>query len=99
MNKIIVGVNKFQQDSKSGVPTLKISENIAREQIERLKQFKARRPSEPVQKCLKKIKQAAQGEENLMPLFIEAVENSVTLGEISDTLREVFGKHKETITL
>lgn len=48
---------------------------------------------------LEKIRNAAQGDENLMPLFIDAVENQVTLGEISDALRQVFGQYKETLTL
>lgn len=49
---------------------------------------------------LEKIQLAAQdSRQNLMPLFVEAVENKVTLGEISDTLRKVFGQYKETLTL
>ncbi len=100
--QIIVGINQFQQESKdkdAKIPTLKISEEIAREQIERLQAIKTRRNNEQVKRSLQNIKQAAQGEENLMPLFIEAVDHSATLGEISDTLRDIFGKYKEKITL
>lgn len=97
--QIVVGVNKFQQDLVSDVQTLKVSEQIAGEQIERLKRFKSQRNSDQVQNCLEEIKRAAHGTENLIPLFIDAVENSTTLGEISDTLRDVFGKYRETITL
>lgn len=98
-DQIVVGMNKFSQDSKSDVQTLRISEEVVCEQIERLKDFKSRRRDDQVQKCLEQIKQAALGKENLIPFFIDAAENSVTLGEISHTLREVFGKYRETITL
>lgn len=97
--EIVVGVNDFVQ--KAGEPTevLKISEATAREQIERLKAFKAKRDAAAVRTHLEKIRNAAEGNGNLMPLFIDAVENKVTLGEISDALRSVFGLYRETITV
>ena len=97
--QVIVGVNKFQQDSDLQVQSLKVSEEVVREQMEQLKKFKARRNKNDIQKCLIKIKETAMGEENLMPLMIHAVESSVTLGEISQALREVFGQYRETIFL
>ena len=97
--QIVVGVNQFQQDSPSELQSLKISEAVASEQIERLSRFKAKRNSQKVNDCLEKIKECAEGKDNLIPLFIHAVEHSATLGEISDALRTVFGKYKETITL
>ena len=56
--------------------------------------LKAKRDNERVASCLKKIKEHATNNENLMPVVIDAVENFCTLGEISDTLRSVFGEYK-----
>ena len=99
-NEIIVGVNEFTEDASLDVETLKISEGVSREQISRLKDFKKRRDQKKVLLHLDKIKSASQdSKSNLMPLFIDAVADNVTLGEISDVLREVFGRHRETITI
>jgi methylmalonyl-CoA mutase N-terminal domain/subunit len=96
---IIVGVNEFQQDEPQEMEILKVSEETTREQIERLKAFKSRRNSELVKSHLKNLSEAAQQGDNLMPQFVAAVKDGVTLGEISDALRKVFGVYKETITL
>ncbi len=98
--EIVVGVNEFiNEDEAQNGGGLKISEDIALEQIERLKKFKAKRDPAKIAAQLEKIRNAASGTENLMPVFIEAVENHVTLGEIAEELRKVFGLHKESITL
>lgn len=97
--EIIVGVNEYVQAENSSPDILKISEDVAKEQIQRLASFKARRNLDLVKKNLEKIQSAASGKDNLMPLFLEAVDQNVTLGEISDALRSVFGQHKETITI
>jgi methylmalonyl-CoA mutase N-terminal domain/subunit len=52
-----------------------------------------------VRRLLSRIEEAARGTENLMPLFIEAVEAHTTLGEICDALRAVWGEQKETLTI
>ena len=92
--KIIVGVNEFKSESTTQIPILKIDEKIRLEQIEKLNQVKANRNPDKVTACLLAIKNAAIGTENLMPLVIEAVEQHCTLGEISDTLRSVFGEYQ-----
>lgn len=97
--EIIVGVNDFQQEENNPIETLKISDETANEQIARLKKFKARRDPKVVASHIEKLQNAAESDANLMPLFIEAVKEEVTLGEISDALRKVFGLYKETITL
>jgi methylmalonyl-CoA mutase N-terminal domain/subunit len=97
--EIVVGVNDFVQVQKGETDVLRISEDVARDQIQRLIRFKAARNSAKVQTYLQRIRAAAEGNENLMPLFVEAVENHVTLGEVSDALRGVFGLFKETITV
>lgn len=97
--EIIVGVNKFVQSEDSNTQVLKVSEEIAFEQIERLTKFKKQRDQEKILEQLDHIKDAAKNKKNLMPFFISAVKNKVTLGEISDALREVFGSYKESIKL
>ncbi len=93
-DKIIVGVNAFQSAETGVTPVFKIDDSIGKQQVEKLQALKAKRNNEQVIICLEKIKQAALGSENLMPLVIEAVESLCTLGEISDVLRDVFGEHK-----
>jgi methylmalonyl-CoA mutase, N-terminal domain len=96
--EIIVGVNDFVQDSPPPQP-LKISEAVAREQIARLKKFKEKRNSKKAQGALEAVQSAAAGKDNLVPLFIAAVEAGATLGEISDRLRQVFGQYRESVKL
>ena len=96
-NEIVVGVNRFTQEERGSVDILKISENVAREQIDRLKKFKAKRDPKQIQKHLEQITNAARSTDNLIPLYVNAVKDGVTLGEISDALRKVFGHFKETI--
>jgi methylmalonyl-CoA mutase, N-terminal domain len=98
-DEIVVGVNDFAQSSTEAPEILKISEEVAKEQVARLTRFKAARDTALVKKHLERIRNAAEGRENLMPLFVDAVEANVTLGEISDSLRGVFGLYKETITI
>ncbi len=92
--KVIVGVNKFLSDITNPIPLLKIDESIRQHQIDKLKKIKETRNQANVESCLQAIKIAAQGADNLMPFVIEAVENYCTLGEISDTLRSVYGEYQ-----
>ena len=92
--KIIVGVNQFRNDTEVDIPILKINESIRQEQIKRLEALKNNRDQQKVDHCLFAIKNAAKEGTNLMPPVIEAVEAYCTLGEISDTLRTVFGEYQ-----
>lgn len=92
--KIIVGVNKFTTKEENDTPLLKIDDSIRQVQSEKLKALRAKRDNAKVEQCLKAIKEAAGTTQNLMPLVIDAVENLCTLGEISDTLRAVWGEYK-----
>ena len=91
--KIIVGVNKFRNDQNITPPSFKIDDSIRQLQIDKLKLLKEERDSEKAAACIKLIKDKAINGENLMPAVIDAVENLCTLGEISNTLREVFGEY------
>lgn len=96
---LIVGVNDFIQEAKESPDVLSIDPSIERDQVQRLKDFKFCRDNSTVKKTLEKISEAGARNDNLMPLFIEAVEKNCTVGEISDALRKVFGTHQETITI
>jgi methylmalonyl-CoA mutase N-terminal domain/subunit len=92
--KIIVGVNKFQNEKSTAPFGFKINDSIRQIQIDQLNALKSRRDNTKVQDCLDKINEAARGNSNLMPFVLDAVENYCTLGEISDELRKVFGEYK-----
>jgi methylmalonyl-CoA mutase N-terminal domain/subunit len=92
--KVIVGVNAFTTESDQTYPSFKIDESIRTVQMEKLKLLKAKRNNQKVESSLKTIKENALSGQNLMPAVVEAVENLCTLGEISDTLRGVFGEYK-----
>jgi methylmalonyl-CoA mutase, N-terminal domain len=92
--KIIVGANKFQSAESRNSPSFRIDDCIRQLQIDKLNKLKTKRDNEKVKLCLQNISAAAKDGNNLMPRVIEAVENYCTLGEISDTLRKVFGEYK-----
>jgi methylmalonyl-CoA mutase, N-terminal domain len=93
-SKVIVGVNKFNAEQDAMPPIMRVDDSIRMEQMERLKQLKSDRNNELVNSGLNQISEAAKDGTNLMPLLVDAVENYATLGEIADTLRNVFGEHK-----
>jgi len=92
--KIIVGVNEYTAE-ESPIETLQIDESVARGQAERLRKLRAGRSGDEVRRRLAALRKGAEGSENLMPLIYEAVKAYATLGEICDSLREVFGTYEE----
>jgi methylmalonyl-CoA mutase N-terminal domain/subunit len=90
---ILVGVNKFTQDKEPFESLFTVNDSIRIQQIEKLVQLRANRDNAKVSAILANLKIAANSNENLMPIIIEAVENLATLGEIADTLRSVFGEY------
>lgn len=92
--RLIIGVNEYNNDEKIEVPLLYIGEDIAERQIARLHQTKQERNKKAVEAALEKIRSAASGTDNLMPHFLEAVKAYASIGEICDVLREVFGEWK-----
>jgi methylmalonyl-CoA mutase N-terminal domain/subunit len=92
--KIIVGVNKFQTKEKESVPVFKIDDSIRNIQSEKLVSLKNRRDPAKCDQVLQILNDKASSSENIMPAVIDAVENYCTLGEIADTLREVFGEYR-----
>ena len=92
--KIIVGVNKFTIDKEEPVPGFKIDDSIRLVQTEKLARLRANRNHAKCDQLLQILNDKACSGENIMPTVVEAVENKITLGEIADTLREVFGEYK-----
>ncbi|MBK6792073.1 MAG: methylmalonyl-CoA mutase family protein [Anaerolineales bacterium] len=91
--EIIVGVNQFTVDEVLTLERLKVDTSIELGQREELKRLRESRNRESVERLRGRLVEAAKGTENLMPLFIECVENDVTLGEICNTLRGVWGEY------
>lgn len=93
-NKIIVGVNKYQVASEDHIPILKVDDSIRTLQSAKLAKLRSNRDNAKVDQCLQELNDKAVSGDNLMPAVLEAVESKCTLGEIADTLREVFGEYK-----
>jgi len=91
--RIIVGVNKFQAGEGASVPTFRLDPDLERTQIDRLRQVRAGRDNTAAERSLARIGEAARGTGNLMPLILEAVAAYATVGEISATLKDVFGEY------
>ena len=97
--QVIVGVNKFRLETETPVPIQRIDETLEKKQVERTRALRIRRELGPWKDSLTKIEDAARNGSNLMPHIINAVENYATVGEISDTLRKVFGEYKEAVVI
>ncbi len=97
--RIIVGVNKFQEKDEQKNELLKIDEKVQRNQIAFLKKIRAERNNDDVKLKLSALKKAAEGNENLIPFILEAVRTYASIGEISNTLRDVFGEYREHVTI
>ncbi|SOC36094.1 methylmalonyl-CoA mutase [Ureibacillus acetophenoni] len=95
----IIGVNKYRLDVEEPIDILNIDNTIVRQkQIERLEKMKAERNEEEVQKHLARLTRAAEtGEENLLAVAVDAARARASLGEISDAIEKVSGRHKAII--
>jgi methylmalonyl-CoA mutase N-terminal domain/subunit len=91
---IVVGVNKFVEENYEPVEVFPIDDNLEKRQVERTRRVKSTRDQGLVEVKLKELKNAAMSDENLLYPMKEALKNMATLGEVSDTLREVFGVYK-----
>ncbi len=91
--EIVVGVNAFEVKEERSLERLMVDPAIEAAQRAKLRKLRESREQRVVEQLLGKLKSAASGTENLMPLFIECVENDVTLGEICNCLRGVWGKY------
>lgn len=96
---VIVGVNRFKTDEKTNIELLEVDNTKVRDgQIARLQQLKTGRSEDKTREALASITEAAKsGKGNLLALAINAARERASLGEISSTMEEVFGRHKATI--
>jgi methylmalonyl-CoA mutase N-terminal domain/subunit len=96
---VVVGVNQFQVKEPPPSGLLRVDEAVERTQLERMKQLRAERDSAAATRAVDALRRAAQTEENLIPLILDAVKAYATLGEISDAMRDVFGEYRENVVL
>ena len=94
--QVIVGVNKFQSQQGTEVPTFRIDPALERAQVASLREVRASRSQTEAARLLQAVQNAARGTDNLMPHILAAAEAYVTVGEISDALKTVFGEYRET---
>src|SRR5437016_13225554 len=96
---VVVGVNRFTVEEEGAVPILHIDPALEPRQVERLRAMRLRRDKKAWEAALKRIEDAARSGDNLMPDIIGAGEAYATVGEISDTMRKVFGEYKEAVVI
>jgi methylmalonyl-CoA mutase N-terminal domain/subunit len=95
--RVVVGVNRYQLEAEPEVEILRIDPALERKQVERVQALRARRDSAPVERELARLKEAAEREDvNLMPIIVDAARAYVTMGEMCDALRSVWGVWRET---
>ena len=92
--RVIVGVNDYTMNEPINIPILEMDKEGEKRQFERLSRLRRERDNEMVSTKLQALRQAAQGDENLMPYLVEAVSAYATLGEVCDVLRSVFGEYR-----
>ena len=92
-DQIIVGVNSFQIDEKLELERLSVDPSIETNARERLANLRASRDANRVNELLSRLDSDARTSENLMPLFVECMDNEITLGEVCGVLRQVWGEY------
>ncbi|MBI3624822.1 MAG: methylmalonyl-CoA mutase, partial [Candidatus Rokubacteria bacterium] len=95
--KTVVGVNKYVVANEKPIQYLKIDETVELEQVEKVRRLKASRDQSKVERRVKQVAETCRNGRNLMPVLIDAVKDYVSLGEISDVYRQVFGLYREPI--
>jgi methylmalonyl-CoA mutase N-terminal domain/subunit len=98
-DRVVVGVNQYVDETSASPPLLRIDPEIERTQVERLVKLRARRDTARVEATLRAVEETARTDRNLLPAILEAVKAYATVGEISDTLRRVFGESRESVVI
>jgi methylmalonyl-CoA mutase, N-terminal domain len=93
---IVVGVNKYEEDEVEVPDLLRVDPESEREQVERLKKFKADRDASVVESRLEALREAARGTDNLLPFIKDALRDRCSLGEVCGAMGDVFGKYTPT---
>ncbi len=97
--RVVVGVNRYQNERAAPLAILRIDPEVERAQVERLRNLRARRDAESVNAALRHVEETARSEKNLMPAILKAVKAYATVGEISDAMRKVFGEYQESVVI
>ncbi len=95
--RVVVGVNRFQQADEPPIAIQRIDLSLETSQKDRLQELKGRRDAAAVAQSLEALAKAAKGQENLLPFILQAVKVYATVGEISDVLRQAFGAYRATV--
>lgn len=98
-DRIVVGVNDFIDEEEESIPIHRVDPKLEEEQIKFLKEVKAGRDQAALEKSLGALKEAADKSDNLLPYIEKAVEEYATVGEISKTLKDSFGKFRPSVTV
>jgi methylmalonyl-CoA mutase N-terminal domain/subunit len=96
---VVVGVNDYVIPETQSIALMRVDQRATEAQLEKLSALRQGRDQGHVTAALDRLREAARGTSNLMPLILEAVDCDTTLGEISDALREVFGEYREKVTV
>jgi methylmalonyl-CoA mutase N-terminal domain/subunit len=93
---IVVGVNKFVEDTPEVPDILRVDPESERLQLERLRRFKEDRDGGLVERRLEEIREAARGTDNLLPVLRQALADRCSMGEVCGAMRDVFGEYQPT---
>jgi methylmalonyl-CoA mutase N-terminal domain/subunit len=91
---VVVGVNRFVEDSIEVTDILRVDPQSEHDQVQRLKGFKADRDQEVVQQRLEEVRQCARGRDNLLPVLRQALKDRCSVGEVCGAMRDVFGDYR-----
>ena len=94
---IVVGVNKYVEDAAEVEEILSVDPESERQQLDRLKAFKANRDNELTTQRLSELRDAAEGSENLLPPIRQALKDQASVGEVCGALRDVFGEYQPEV--
>jgi len=92
--RILVGVNKFNEKSEKKQNLLRVDDSLGKKQERAIKQLRNSRDNKKTEYALSKMQKAAETDKNLMPFILDAVLAYATTGEISNSFREVFGEYR-----
>src|SRR5205823_7051737 len=97
--RIVVGVNEFAMDEPAPANLFQLDPRLAEALAERLADLRKTRDAEAAERALERVDRVARSRDNLLPAILEAVRARVTLGEICDTLRGIFGVHQASVVI
>ncbi len=95
--RVVIGVNAFRSEDDASPPLLRVDPQVGARQRQRLEALRRSRDAAKARAALDALASAARGSENTMPFFLECAESGVTLGEMCDALRDIWGEQKESL--